>query len=474
MGRRLFVLLATLATGSQIARAEVLVDIEPKLPGSTMVVHYLHVAPKTATDPEQFRVCLRLGLANNGASAVLLKKVTVAIGSSFTEDITINGSAGLTLSPGVAPITISLNTDQCALLTPPAPSGGALTLSFGDGSTQITDFALKQHHGPLYAFPGRAEERPRGEFWQANSVKHPPGLEGSQLFAYDMAVVGMDPKTNTWSECHAGLICDPKHNPALQNAQYRIWGTKVYAMANGRVMEFMNDVKTNETVGEHNKGLCGVQGAGNHFYIDHDGEIVLYAHMQPGTLTKSLLQAGAKVTKGDLLGLAGNAGTASNPHLHIHAMVGQLRIAPGKNADGVDETCLREVPPLLLRPLPFSDTSALDRSMVDPVNFTGPWVTLDHMGPPSVWSLIISGWPATVTRPLDVVQLAIDPWALILPPKWYVFWVELRHPHEPTIADIQALLRAMPPDEQKATLDRARALGKYGKAVEEASASLQK
>jgi hypothetical protein len=289
-----------------------------------------------------------------------------------------------------------------------------------------------------------------------------------------MAVVGMDPKTNTWSECHAGLICDPKHNPALQNAQYRIWGTKVYAMANGRVMEFMNDVKTNETVGEHNKGLCGVQGAGNHFYIDHDGEIVLYAHMQPGTLTKSLLQAGAKVTKGDLLGLAGNAGTASNPHLHIHAMVGQLRIAPGKNADGVDETCLREVPPLLLRPLPFSDTSALDRSMVDPVNFTGPWVTLDHMGPPSVWSLIISGWPATVTRPLDVVQLAIDPWALILPPKWYVFWVELRHPHEPTIADIQALLRAMPPDEQKATLDRARALGKYGKAVEEASASLQK
>jgi hypothetical protein len=288
-----------------------------------------------------------------------------------------------------------------------------------------------------------------------------------------MGVVGFDPKTNTWSECNPGILCDPENNSTLKNWDYRIWGTPIHAMANGTVVEFMNDVDNNMTLGagKFNSGLCGVQGAGNHFYIDHGGETVLYAHMQKGTLNQKLTTVGALVTKGDVLGLAGNAGTASNPHLHIHAMIGQPAIAPGKNVDGMDQTCMREVSPLILRPLPFSDAYALDRTMVDPVTFAGPWVKLDRMGPPSVTSLIFS---TSEIVPIEVVELAIDPMALILPPKWYVFWVELRHPHEPKVAEIQQVLRLMTPDEQKAALDRARTLGNVGKAVEEAFATMQK
>ena len=61
-------------------------------------------------------------------------------------------------------------------------------------------------------------------------------------------------------------------------------------------------------------------GAGNHFYIQHGNEVAGYAHMQKGTLNSKLLAAGAKVTAGDVLGLAGNSGNASEPHLHIHAI----------------------------------------------------------------------------------------------------------------------------------------------------------
>lgn len=65
-------------------------------------------------------------------------------------------------------------------------------------------------------------------------------------------------------------------------------------------------------------------------------------------------------------------------------------------------------------------------------------------------------------------ELAIDPLALILHGSAYLTVVELKHPHEPKIADIRAALQGMTPQERKDALSRARTLADYGKAVEEA------
>ena len=66
---------------------------------------------------------------------------------------------------------------------------------------------------------------------------------------------------------------------------------------------------------------------------------------------------------------------------------------------------------------------------------------------------------------------AVDPMAMILSNKAYIIWVELKHPHEPSIGAIQAALKTMTPQERRSTIARAKELAAYGKAFEEAAAA---
>jgi murein DD-endopeptidase MepM/ murein hydrolase activator NlpD len=63
-----------------------------------------------------------------------------------------------------------------------------------------------------------------------------------------------------------------------------------------------------------------VHPGGNHVVIDHGNrEFSLLAHMQPRSLR---VKVGTHVKRGQLLGLAGNSGNTSEPHLHVHLMNG--------------------------------------------------------------------------------------------------------------------------------------------------------
>ena len=46
-----------------------------------------------------------------------------------------------------------------------------------------------------------------------------------------------------------------------------------------------------------------------------DGLYAFYAHLQPGSLR---VKVGDKVRRGQVLGLLGNSGNSSEPHLHFH------------------------------------------------------------------------------------------------------------------------------------------------------------
>ena len=74
------------------------------------------------------------------------------------------------------------------------------------------------------------------------------------------------------------------------------YGTEVYATGNGKVI------------------LAGYRsdGFGNHVIIDHGyGFQSIYGH-----LSKIEVSEGMTVKRGDLIGLSGNSGTSSGPHLH--------------------------------------------------------------------------------------------------------------------------------------------------------------
>jgi hypothetical protein len=69
-----------------------------------------------------------------------------------------------------------------------------------------------------------------------------------------------------------------------------------------------------------------------------------------------------------------------------------------------------------------------------------------------------------------VSGVAVDPMSLILSETAYLIWAEAHHPHVPQVADIAAVLRAMPAEQRTFAIARARVLGEYAKAVLEAAA----
>jgi murein DD-endopeptidase MepM/ murein hydrolase activator NlpD len=53
------------------------------------------------------------------------------------------------------------------------------------------------------------------------------------------------------------------------------------------------------------------------------GLYMLYAHLQSGSLK---VKKGDKIKRGDVIGLVGNSGNTSAPHLHFHVMDGPSQL----------------------------------------------------------------------------------------------------------------------------------------------------
>ena len=102
-------------------------------------------------------------------------------------------------------------------------------------------------------------------------------------------------------------------------SNYVIYGREVLAVADGTVVSSRNDLPE-QVPGALPQGMTIDQADGNFVVLDiGGGSYVLYAHMQPGSVT---VKAGAKVKRGDVLGKVGNTGNTQAPHLHLHVMDG--------------------------------------------------------------------------------------------------------------------------------------------------------
>jgi Peptidase family M23 len=102
---------------------------------------------------------------------------------------------------------------------------------------------------------------------------------------------------------------DPK---ALEN--YVIFGKSVLAVEDGTVIAGRNDLPE-QIPGALPASIPLSEADGNYVMLDIGGAFVLYAHMQPGSVT---VKAGDKVRRGEVLGKVGNSGNSQAPHLHLH------------------------------------------------------------------------------------------------------------------------------------------------------------
>jgi hypothetical protein len=150
-------------------------------------------------------------------------------------------------------------------------------------------------------------------------------------------IVAMRPVGNDkWNQ----LIADGVDKTV--NTNHLIYGKKVYAMASGTVVSCWRNAPNNAKAGTIDPDavshLIGV-GGNNVVIKTADGVFVKHSHMIPGSISSAIcpnnktkfdnpsgatmpgeaaVTNGATITKGQLLGLAGNSGNSGGPHLHVH------------------------------------------------------------------------------------------------------------------------------------------------------------
>ncbi|GIP35277.1 M23 family metallopeptidase [Paenibacillus sp. J2TS4] len=97
-----------------------------------------------------------------------------------------------------------------------------------------------------------------------------------------------------------------------KNESYYAFGQEVLAPADGKIVKVENDLDDNTPVGKMDPS----NPAGNHVVIEHaNGEYSMLAHFQKQSIQ---VKVGDEVKAGDLLGLCGNSGNSSEPHIHYH------------------------------------------------------------------------------------------------------------------------------------------------------------
>ncbi|MEN9868343.1 MAG: hypothetical protein RL748_3933 [Pseudomonadota bacterium] len=166
-----------------------------------------------------------------------------------------------------------------------------------------------------------------------------------QTLAKDIGAVRRT-SSGTWSP----LVSD--NADSTVNSNHLIYGRPIHAMVSGTVVGCWRNAPDNAKAGTKDQDVLDfyIGVAGNHVWIlADDGTYALHAHAIPGTIPSSIcpnnaikfttpsstgwiapeavVKNGVRITAGQVIGLAGNSGNSTGPHLHVHM---------AKNATAVD------------------------------------------------------------------------------------------------------------------------------------------
>jgi hypothetical protein len=205
-----------------------------------------------------------------------------------------------------------------------APMPLVLTFVFGTGG-KVSGFWIrpeaKAHPTPFLQYQTKTPLRLPffGEWtvaWGGRTIQdNYHAVARDQRFAYDILVV-----KDTASHAGEGSL----------NTDYYCFGLPIVAPAQGRVVWHTDGVADNRP-GQMNPR----QPFGNAVVLDHgNGEFSVLAHFKRGSVR---VKRDQDVAEGDTLGLCGNSGNSSEPHLHYHLQnAPDLMAADGMPAAFVD------------------------------------------------------------------------------------------------------------------------------------------
>jgi murein DD-endopeptidase len=127
----------------------------------------------------------------------------------------------------------------------------------------------------------------------------------AQRYAIDWVQIGEDNKTY--------------RGDAKDNHSYHCFGVDALAVGDGLVVELKDGIPENTpNAASMAVPITLATIAGNHVNLDLGGGVyAMYAHLQPGSIRVKL---GERVKRGQVIGLVGNTGNSSEPHLHFQLM----------------------------------------------------------------------------------------------------------------------------------------------------------
>lgn len=202
----------------------------------------------------------------------------------------------------------------------------------------------------LYDLPLLANDLPAGRRNYVGKTIH--SSSGSQQWGYDIGAMQWNSDADTWSEVKSSTDWN-----APKNSDFHIYGQPIYAAGPGKVIRCWRNAPENprpysSALGDsfdeafedrdwlHPQWRAKkMSGGGNHLLVEEaNGDLVLYAHAQPGSIPQSLCPHNAAlyskaeadeegdvpaaqqatIAAGQFLYKAGNSGNSSAPHLHIH------------------------------------------------------------------------------------------------------------------------------------------------------------
>jgi hypothetical protein len=210
--------------------------------------------------------------------------------------------------------------------------------------------------GADYRFPAYGEDLPAGVYWQITGHKAPRK-------ARDLSAVRFDERAGKWTASKSGPGRPKANSDAL------IYGVPIYSMTGGKVVACWRRAPENPEPGTPHRGRagcsestdddsdaaelcagkkcnCTIPRSGNFVLVEApDKRTILYAHLQTDSIPKELCSKTKRFVKdarnksgpfglvpevyiepddrpsieaGQFIGLVGNSGASSGPHLHMH------------------------------------------------------------------------------------------------------------------------------------------------------------
>lgn len=131
-------------------------------------------------------------------------------------------------------------------------------------------------------------------------------LRVAQRFAIDWELMNKDQRL---------FVGDPSDVKS-----YFAYGRKVLAVGDSTVVRVVDEYE-DQVPGKLPSGITLAEVDGNHIVLALGNDrFAFYAHLQPGSVNAHGVKVGDRVCRGQELGLVGNSGNTSAPHLHFHVM----------------------------------------------------------------------------------------------------------------------------------------------------------